>query len=146
MGVAPRIPGGRSNKDISKMKSTRLWTNANSFKDFNGSGNKGGPGATPNIPLSNVTDYDVLAIACKIYTNSSEADPFINYIGVKEQLLNGENGGLFILCGGTGGHAGDFRNARLLSTGLSVTWSTGSQDGEHVNSNGTIPLYVDGLK
>ena len=42
----------------------------------------------PNIPLSNLTDYDVLAIACKLYTNSSNDNPFINYIGVKEQILN----------------------------------------------------------
>ena len=147
MAVALMGPGGGgSNKEISKMKSTRLWTNANSFKNFDGSGVKGGPSSTPNIPLSNITDYDVLAIACKLYTGSSESDPFINYIGVKGQFLDGTNGGLFILCGGTGGSGGVYRNARLLSTGLSVTWSTGSLDGEHVSNDGAIPLYVDGLK
>ena len=51
--------GGRSNKEISKMKSTRLWTNANSFKNFDGSGVKGGPSSTPNIPLSNITVHCV---------------------------------------------------------------------------------------
>lgn len=147
MAVALMGPGGGgSNKEISKMKSTRLWTNANSFKNFDGNGIKGVPGSTPNIPLSNLTDYDVLAIACKLYTGSSEDNPFINYIGVKEQILNGTNNGLFILLGATGGSGGVYRNARLLSTGLCVTWSTGSLDGEHVSNDGAIPLYVDGLK
>ena len=127
------------------MTATRLWTNSKPGSNFDGSGNKGTPGWSANIPISNMDNYEVLAIACKLYTSSGNGNPFINYINVKAQRKHASGGGIFLLCGGTPGSPYDYRYARLVFNGISVSWSA-AMDGEHTHNDGTIPLYVNGLR